>query len=475
MSDIDRRQLRKESVGTAHIVFFVVAAAAPLTAVLGASPAAFAFGNGPGVPAVYILVGLLYLLFSAGFTAMSRYVQSASGFYAYVVSGLGRPAGAVVAAVALTSYQAIALGAYGLFGFFASQSAARAGFHLSWWLAVLPLLAFVQFCGQRAVTFGGNILGVCMMGEIAILVALCCAILAVNTTPLAVTVPPASIFGRGLGIAIVFVVASFIGFEATVIFGEEAKEPALTIPRATYIAVILIAIFYGLCTWSVSIYYGAAKISAAAARDPGNLYLRPISALLGPRAQVITQALLLTSLFACVLSFHSTIARYLFSMAAEGFAPLNLGRIHVVHGSPHVAGMVQTLATLVMVAFAALGGVDPFAGLFAWAGTFASLGVLTIQILTSFAVFQFFRCKPGTTSFLKGTVAPLAAALGLTACLALAIVNLPLIAGSASHFVFLLPAGIILAALDGWAAGLVLPHPANTEKLLVPAIAESER
>jgi len=181
MSDIDRRQLRKESVGTAHIVFFVVAAAAPLTAVLGASPAAFAFGNGPGVPAVYILVGLLYLLFSAGFTAMSRYVQSASGFYAYVVSGLGRPAGAVVAAVALTSYQAIALGAYGLFGFFASQSAARAGFHLSWWLAVLPLLAFVQFCGQRAVTFGGNILGVCMMGEIAILVALCCAILAVNT------------------------------------------------------------------------------------------------------------------------------------------------------------------------------------------------------------------------------------------------------------------------------------------------------
>jgi amino acid transporter len=162
-------------------------------------------------------------------------------------------------------------------------------------------------------------------------------------------------------------------------------------------------------------------------------------------------------------------------MAAEGFAPLNLGRIHVVHGSPHVAGMVQTLATLVMVAFAALGGVDPFAGLFAWAGTFASLGVLTIQILTSFAVFQFFRCKPGTTSFLKGTVAPLAAALGLTACLALAIVNLPLIAGSASHFVFLLPAGIILAALAGWAAGLVLPHPANTEKLLVPAIAESER
>lgn len=38
------------SIGVGHIVFFVVAAAAPLTSVVGASPAAFAFGNGAGVP-----------------------------------------------------------------------------------------------------------------------------------------------------------------------------------------------------------------------------------------------------------------------------------------------------------------------------------------------------------------------------------------------------------------------------------------
>ena len=42
--------LRRDAVGVSHIVFFVLAAAAPLTAVVGASPAAFAFGNGAGVP-----------------------------------------------------------------------------------------------------------------------------------------------------------------------------------------------------------------------------------------------------------------------------------------------------------------------------------------------------------------------------------------------------------------------------------------
>lgn len=78
--------LRRNAIGVSHIVFFVVAAAAPLTAVVGASPAAFAFGNGPGVPATYLLVGVLYLLFSVGFTAMSRFIGSAGGFYPYIAA-----------------------------------------------------------------------------------------------------------------------------------------------------------------------------------------------------------------------------------------------------------------------------------------------------------------------------------------------------------------------------------------------------
>ena len=73
-------KLRRDAVGVAHVVFFVVAAAAPLTAVVGVTPAAFAFGNGPGVPGTFLLVGVLYLLFSVGFTTMNRFVASAGGF-----------------------------------------------------------------------------------------------------------------------------------------------------------------------------------------------------------------------------------------------------------------------------------------------------------------------------------------------------------------------------------------------------------
>ena len=37
----------------------------------------------------------------------------------------------------------------------------------------------------------------------------------------------------GLGLALVFVVSAFIGFEATAIFGEEARDPKRTISRPT--------------------------------------------------------------------------------------------------------------------------------------------------------------------------------------------------------------------------------------------------
>lgn len=443
--------LGRDTIGTGHIVFFVVAAAAPLTAVLGASPAAFAFGNGPGVPFVYLLIGTLYLLFSAGFTAMSPHVAGAAGFYAYVTTGLGPGAGSAVAAIAIATYQAIAIGVYGLFGFFAAQTlTATLGWSPPWWVLTLPMAGAVHFCGRRTLSFSGNLLAVCMLGEVAILLALGIAILAQHGAASLAIAPAATVFGPGMGVAIMFVVASFIGFEATVIFGEEARDPTHDIPRATYIAILLIALFYGFSTWTITLHYGPFAIKAAALADPGNLYLTPIRALLGKPAFALAEGLLLTSVFAAALSFHATIARYLSGVAREGLCDTRLGVLDPVYGSPHRAGLVQTLASIAMVFFVAMLGVDPFAGLFAWAGAFASLGVLAMQFFTSVAVLAFFRGRGLAVGWITSTAAPLASAIGLLVALTLSSLNLGLIAGTESKAVYLLPAVLILIGAAGW-------------------------
>src|SRR4051812_3280453 len=81
--------LRKGRLGVIGIVFFVVAAAAPLVGMTGAVPVAIVAGNGAAAPGAYLAVGLTLLLFSVGYAAMSNRVTNTGAFFAYVGRGLG--------------------------------------------------------------------------------------------------------------------------------------------------------------------------------------------------------------------------------------------------------------------------------------------------------------------------------------------------------------------------------------------------
>ena len=451
-------QLRRNAVGVAHIVFFVVAAAAPLTAVVGVTPAAFAYGNGPGVPGTFLLVGILYLLFSVGFTAMSKFISSAGGFYPYITAGLGRPTGVAGALIALATYNAIDIAVYGLFGFFANDIIkSQGGPDIAWWVYAFGLGIAVYFCGTRNIEFSGTVLGICMIAEIAILLLLACAILVNGGGPESISVVPfgpQAIFAKGFGVALVFVVSSFIGIEATVIFGEEARDPRKTIPRATYIAVTLIAIFYAFSTWVISLHYGPSHILAEATEHTATLYISAVRALLGPVFALIMNVLLLTSIFACALSFHNTINRYFFAVGREGLIWSGFARTNRVHESPHVAGAIQTMIAIGFTALFAITGQDPYAVVVAWMGTFASLGILIIQVLVSVAGIVFFHRDQHGLGIWHRLIAPGLSALGLTACLMLMASNLAVISGSDSLIVDCFPA--VLAAIGAMGFGFAV-------------------
>ena len=51
---------------------------------------------------------------------MSKYIHNAGAFYSYIARGLGKPAGLGAAALAVFSYNAIQIGLYGAFGYFAA-------------------------------------------------------------------------------------------------------------------------------------------------------------------------------------------------------------------------------------------------------------------------------------------------------------------------------------------------------------------
>jgi amino acid transporter len=440
--------LRRNALGAPHIVFFVIAAAAPLTAVVGVTPAAFQLGNGPGVPVTFLLVGGLYLLFAAGFTAMSGFVLSAGGFYAYIKAGLGPAFGMAGALIALATYTSVAVALYGLFGFFLNDLVRlNGGPDIAWWIYAVALAIVVFACGVRSIEFSGRLLGCCMVAEIAILLVLSVAILATADQARPIAFAPFgvhAVLAPGLGVALVFVVSSFLGFEATAIFGEEAREPRRTIPRATYIAVTLIAVFYAFTTWTISLYYGPEHIQQQAAKNTATLYLDAINTLLGRPMGYLMEA--------CALSFHNTINRYLFALGREGSLWRGFGRTHRRHHSPLVSGGVQIASAMTIVLGFAIGGSDPYAVVFDWMSTFGSLGILLLQVMVSLAVIAFFWRDDKGLNVWRRMIAPGLSAAGLSVCIVLMAANLDLVSGSKSVIVQSFPALLLLIGLAG--AGL---------------------
>ncbi len=80
-------KLRRTALGTSDIVFFIVAASAPLTVIAGGVASTYLVTGNAGVPLLFIVLGAILALFVTGYAAMSHHITNAGAFYAYVSHG----------------------------------------------------------------------------------------------------------------------------------------------------------------------------------------------------------------------------------------------------------------------------------------------------------------------------------------------------------------------------------------------------
>lgn len=452
---------RNQMLGSWRIVFLVVSAAAPLTGMLGAVPAAITMGNGAGLPGAYLLAGIILLLFSAGFTAMSRHVTEAGAFYAYIGKGFGASVGFGSALVALGSYTAVQIALYALFGFFCGSVISEA---IPWFVYALAALAVVQVLGLRNLDLNSRLLGILMTLEMGILVVLAGAIVLHGGGPEGLTLKPfmpSEVFGGHLGIAVMFAMASFLGFEATAIYAQDCRAPERTIPRATYTAVILIAVFFTFVTWSIVCAYGSEAAVTEATNDPANFWFKQAAIHLGPSATLAMSVLLLSSIFASILAFHNALSRYFVALGRDGWLPPALAEIDPTFHAPRVASFTQTGSALLGLLVFAVSGCDPYAVVFSWMSAFATLGILGLQTLVSVSVLLYFRRAAGPKPIWTTVVAPLLSGVGLFGVLCLLIANLPALSGSESPYLNLLPVAMLALMLIGIVVSRLRAAPAG--------------
>ncbi|WLW57439.1 APC family permease [Streptomyces sp. YU58] len=457
-------RLKPDSLGVLGILFFVLSAQAPLTGIAGAVPIAVAIGNGAGTPAAYLAAGAVVLLFSIGFVAMGRHVVDAGAFYTYIGKGLGRSAGSGSAGVALFAYCAIQAAMYGLYGATVSSLVAHyADVHIAWWVWTLVTMAVVQVLGTAGIEMGAKVLAVFVLAEFSILIAFALVTFVKGGGPeglgLTDSFSPSAALQGAPGVALMFAVASMFGFEATAIYGEEAREPSRTVPRATYLSVAVITCFFAFTSWMLVSAHGASRATAEAGAalesgDAAGFVFAPIAARFGAWTGDVLPILLATSLFAGILAFHNSANRYLFSLGREGLLPRRLTALNRRH-SPWAAGLVQTVIAVALVMPFAVLGKDPVLTLFSWFSGVAVLGIMLLYFLTSVSVVVFFRRSRADTRPWNTLVAPVLGALGIAGAIWLIIQNFTtLIGGDRTTALWLqltvpavLVAGLVVARL----------------------------
>lgn len=372
---------------------------------------------------------------------MSKHITNAGAFYAFITRGLGRPLGLGSASLAIFAYNAIQLGVIGGFGYYAAEFAStHTGIDIPWWVFSFIAMGASLFLGVRQIHAGARVLAVLLTLETAIILILNVGILVNSPTPISdysfEPFAPSAIFAGAIGVALMFAHASFIGFEGTAIYGEEAKDPKRTIPRATYASVIFMGVFYAVTAFLIVNAVGVGNIAGLAETEGGNLVFAVSDSVLGRAGTEAFQLLVITSLFAAILTFHNNVARYLYSLGRQGVIWSRLGTTHPIRQSPAIACYVQIGMVAAVVAIFAILGLDPYTTLFTWWTGVGAAGIILLQTIASVAIFVFFRRSNVDKRPWNTFIAPLLGIAGLMPFLWYAVTGMDVLLGGGGWLQF---------------------------------------
>jgi amino acid transporter len=444
----DVHKLHGGAVGLLGVLFLTVTGSAPISAMLFNTPLSVGYGNGLGTPAGFAFATVILTIFSVGFVAMARKVTAVGGLYSFISHGLGRELGMASGFAMVVAYSVFEASLCGGFSFFASAKLAQYGYHVSWYWPALFMVVLISVLAYFDIHISARVLGLALIGEVAALLVFDLVVFAqggeniqagaINPINAFKSLPASGSGGSAVAagawaVGVFFAFWSWVGFEMAPNYGEESKDPKRIVPRAMYISVVGLGIFYVLTSWAaLSSYSTTAAAAAQAVGNPSGFFLDPAKQFGNQLLSDVMSYLIITGSFACGMAFHNTAARYFYSLGRERVLPHQLGKTHERYRSPHIASTTQSvIAAVIVIAFALFATVaagSDAATSIAYTqlyGLMAFMGVvliLFIQALVSVAIWNYFRTHHPTEHRLwNHTLAPLISVIGQLAVLFVAI------------------------------------------------------
>ena len=466
-------KLRKGAVGLGGVLFLTVTGAAPISAMLFNTPIVVGFGEGVGAPATFLVAMIVLAVFSVGYVAMARKKTTAGGFYAYISHGLGRELGMGTGFGMVVAYSVFEASLCGGFAYFLNLKLTAFGVNITWpWLA-LGMVLLISLLTYFDVRVSSTVLAVGLISEILILLIFDGGMFAhgninwsaINPVNAFASFPASGKLAAGaVGIGLFFAFWSWVGFEMAPNYGEESRDPKRNVPRALYISVIGLGLFYTITSWAPLGGYSSTHAAIAAAQtDPANFYLAPARAFVAPWVSSVMSYLIITGSFACGMAFHNTTARYFYSLGREGLMPSALGRTHPKWKSPHIASITQSvIAAFIIALFAIFTGTnDPTSQAYVQVyGLMAVMGViiiLSVQALVSLGILVYYeRFHRDEVHWWKTRVAPLLAFISQAYVVYLLFSNIGFLGASSYSYAYWLGPIDLVVVLGGIGAAFYM-------------------
>jgi amino acid transporter len=310
-------------------------------------PADVAGALGPAAPLAYVVcavaMGLIVLCFAEAGSRVAMtggpyaYVELAFGPYVGFLTGvltwlLGTTAVAAVSTVFATN-------AAKLFPIF--DDPAMRGFLL---VASFAIVAAINILGVKQ----GSRLN--SIGTVAKLVPLLLLVLVgalfIERPNLTIVAPPAVGDITRASIVLIF---AFSGVESALVPSGEVKDPARTVPRAVFVAMLAITLLY------IAIQLVAQGVLGAALSKSSTPLADAAGVVFGSWGRVLLLGAVVVSTFGYLSGMTLAIPRALFAFGRDGYLPAAIAAVHPRYRTPYVSIAVQSALACTLAITSAFG------------------------------------------------------------------------------------------------------------------------
>jgi len=388
-------------------------AAAVAFSILFAAP--YAGGSTP----LAVLLGLIVLMLVAiSIGQLAKHLPSAGGLYTYNAQGLGPGAGFLVGWAFILAEVIVAPGGFLILGNVISGVLHTNLGWPTWTWAPFGVVAaimtwFLVYRGVRLSTTAGVLLGTFeLLVFLALAITLIVAAGPHNTL---------AVFGvhtgnaKGLGSVIpgvLYAVFGIIGFEAAAPLGEEARDPKRTVPRAVVLSCLAIGMFYLICYYAATVYWGPHNMPGFLGFNSGDPWSGLASKVWGLGFIAVIIALVNSGIAGSNASSTAT-TRVGYAMGRIGLLPRVFTSVNERFRTPTWAVHVQALfamAYLVILGFVLHGPLNALV----LQGTISTIVIVAIYILTcASCIVYYLREQRRHFNVLLHLLVPLVGALAL--------------------------------------------------------------